>query len=1443
MDIPPRGEEADEEKNIKEAIESIVKKKLAGEILSPSEEARYGTSEIQKEVDGQVLKEMKKRTKGQLPSGGRSRATTPPPVVTKAPVKNIDPRVAEAAKREQVRKMRSIGVVSETPPPIIKEVPPAQAEDPEKLARERLEHAYEKPTAAPTPVVAPVENREDPLEEERKSLADKIVRLGHPDRLGANDKARYRILEGGVRKVLEKRGWTFPVEAAPAKEVPVKKEEVLKAPVAVVEAKKSPQPESSRERNSSPEAITAIVNRLLVKRGLDFDQRHAYFHSPGVKTEVDERVEKAGMKIDYMDFLRLLNGFDLLRPEDPTPQSKEAGLPPLSPRVTSAAPEAPPSPVREAHPVSPYVAEIMGKLQLAPTFLQSIAPDFFTLDDNKQIYALEKIRQKVNQESALLAEKKVDEDLSKKTKFFSKAGLQKIWKKWTKENEQVKARREILGKAKERGMVDYAEDIDVVVEHVKDLDMSISYENGRLSIEYVNKNDFKWDSEFLKRFRKGESPDDYVDRVNEAATAFSELPFEWGMPGAGIAERLRYEKARHKYKIARSVLFGAVESQSKMKMPEKDAEALAMQWMNGLDSKITTNQLLTTHPDIDKYENSGLSFNLDDINPDNAKWGLAKLGFVAGMGARILTRKTSGMIGAAIVGGALGGFLAGRKKWLEYSKKEKKMRYGAEVEDKDIKKYIKAEEALVKLEGLIGRFDAEEDEVKKASLGGLLRRRAMVLDRRIKEGRVNFGGPKERLANQLDLIQAIAEANAKSFTVGVFEDVEDSRLFQERFNKFQKDGEKKWAQRLAIGKAAAWGAIKTSVFSAAGFMVTDYVREIGSGQAFVDRLKEIFTEGGEGKWNDVAPGFRESVPANVSASIEPPPEVVVDEKPSGVTTDVSKAETATPSEQPTEAKPVSEAVAPEAIDPESLKANVREIMKDGKIVKIEIYNKSLVPEVREFNALHGQEKFLYGITAHNFRDEAKEFLALKYHLKLYPEGSDQHDVILKQMRELGEEITKDNRNTFPPYQEMFSGSDGSEIVPSETETTNFEQVKAEKIADGFEHTRSGYSDVFSKEVPLNAPEDLADNLEESGAADPEIAKEAAENIGRDSSGNLAVLHTEKVEEAMRFRQFKREFLVKDMSKWDLSKNYHTEGWGIKALNNVSGQAEQFLALQEYLKGYEEGSEMHAKILERMGAIGKDIHEKAGNIFAPYEEWASEVSPSEISPDATASLGGAPIESPPSPSPTPIESAPTPEATPSAPVETKAPAIETPAPSTEASSAVRLDDSPNIITFNEGSIEGRVVFERDPVSDAITGIKEMPGFRTAMGQDFRNNPFKYITEQDVEKAMTNFKAMNGTALPKAAIFNMFEKFINDQTILEHGLKAGVFSPEEMNAFQREMEEFDNFVMRYVDGHDGKTWPLAPGINGRVEHVMNFGSVAVPDPEDLLEETEKLAPKVK
>ena len=1128
-------------------------------------------------------------------------------------------------------------------------------------------------------------------------------------------------------------------------------------------------------------------------------------------------------------------------------------------------------PEQETQPEKPiesiYVKEIMAKMNLLDKDLKEHAPQFFDLNEGEQIYVLDKLRQKINLDASLIADEEVNDVLNKKVKFLSKDWLKKTKYKWTKEFQQETKRKEKIQEIKSSGLVGYEKDLGNLAKHVKEFPFRIDYKDGKLIIGYEDGNTFKNAPEYAKRFGKNFDPEKLTEEFNIAATALSEIPYEWTTPQATFSQKRKYEKALAEFKKHKAVLGGAKYEQLKRDIPEDKVDVAYKMWQDVLESSIKVNRVITSHPEISEWEEDPKlrpSFRkTTNFLANTSNWMKGSGAVAIGMGVRWLTRKSLEFGAGFVATAAIGGYLGWRKKALEYEEKERKNRYGADIEDKGIKKYVEALPAIERIKLLTQMLDnAEGDDKKSEAIARRLKNHLFVIGQRIEEGRINFGDKDKRLSNIIELENAINEANNKLFLLGFYnEDSEATKELLSRFNRFVKDNVAKKnqleAKRISALKAAAVSLTGYTL----GYAIKDAFSLVGSPQTVLERIKEMVYEGGDGKWDDVAPGKIRGIPKdqvfdNSYGEIDYKEDVASP-------ADTTDAQTQAPAEETPKNETTKEEVQNEENQDgekeskkeedetskkdqekifEQIKKNTREIKNaDGSLNRIEIRSRTLFKEVLAFK--DNPDNFLTEPGVGSLRpvkEEAKTFLALERTLDIYEPGSEQRIWIENEMNRLGGEIRSKVGNIFAPYENMVGLREANaepflDSVPKEeyfdadTGAQNQNEV-AENIAQEIQGF-SGNSETVNS-LPSIKFEDVP--------FDEKLSKEASVNITeiRENGkiANLKIKNEALVDDVKKFRSNAGNFLVEDLSKTDLPENFQTRSFGIKSLMKVRDQSEEFLALNKYRAAYEPGSEQRIWIENEMNRLGGEIRSKVGNIFAPYENMVSSGALPENNLASNIEIEESPKIKPfsykgdftefPNNNPnTPNINIPeeSPKIKPfSMPQEYFENQSKIPEVNTDAVSA-SYESGKTTLNFDSDEVTGKMYFEEN--SNGVLESKEDADFSTEKGRAFRKNFKKYISPEDIERVVSGSKKY-GLGINAKDVLNRYEDFIDKREALR--VSGLPLDSDQALALKREMTEINDLFKKHT------------GI-GLLERIGAVESGKGIDALVLETETEGLSPK--
>ncbi len=609
------------------------------------------------------------------------------------------------------------------------------------------------------------------------------------------------------KDVLEKNGWSKEEYEALTKEDQdfvywkgVKEEEYSR--------NKTPEENNTNVEDRKKETVSEFVDRIWATKNesgsihLQVEDEDFYNqNSEEIKKEIAKRgaLEAAGNESGTKDVSE--NAQDL--PED------ERG-------VNEA-----PSINLENISVSSGVKERLSDLGIESLqSLYAMSPEFFSLLPDKQMYLLSKIEQKIYLD-ADLASKDQNEEEIKNMGFFKKIGAS-----FTKDQRQVSLRDKAINKIIDGGLEDYKEDIATLGKYLMGAP-KLKYRDtikGRPvpNFEYV---------------QVGNSRDQKIEEAktffNASASRFSEIPYEWSLETATNSQRKIYREAledymKEKNELSRAML-SAVEKeyQDKGKTNEeeieiagkyKEAQTQVMMMIRETDMHVNFGRYITQNPEMEKISSS---FSEKILGTDMGNWakGAALIG--AGYATKWLGRTFAATGIGIVVAGAVGGYLADRKKRLEFEGKELRKRYGKEVDDLGIKKSINSENVHERLGKLVSQFEKTTDDKSKARILETIKTRIFVTDEMMRDGRINFGKSKDQIVNQFKISDLMSKAavlvemnggfGVDTNTDGVFdkstnEASKEEQVF-ERFKQFIKDdqaqSEKDKARALAVLKGAS----------------------------------------------------------------------------------------------------------------------------------------------------------------------------------------------------------------------------------------------------------------------------------------------------------------------------------------------------------------------------------------------------------------------------------------------------------------------------------------------------------------------------------------------------------------------------------------------------------------------------------------------------------------
>ncbi len=461
-----------------------------------------------------------------------------------------------------------------------------------------------------------------------------------------------------------------------------------------------------------------------------------------------------------------------------------------------------------------------------------ISPDFFSLSTEKQRYLISKLEQKIYLDADFSSKDRNEEEI-KKMGFWKKLGAT-----FNKGRRQVAMRDQMILDVKTNGASGYESDISTLSKYLIDAP-EMSYkpnEKGRLVpyFEYVNTESID---------KKFETPKNFL---NASASRLGEVPYEWSLPSATSRQKEMYYQAFSSYTGAKETYVKALIEEEVRKNPKitdaekSDIERKARIEIFGVDAKVKFGTYITQNPEMEKLS-AGFIEKVLGAKSDKFVRGAAFFG--AGYLTKWLGRSMA-VTGVGLgVSAAVGGFMAYRKKNLEYSEKELRQRYGKEVSDLKLKKAVNSSNVFERLEKLNNSLEKAGDEKTREKILATIKTRLFVTEEMMRDGRINFGSQKDQVLNQFKLTEMISKASMTVAMNGGFsnEKTEEEKVF-DRFKQWVKDSEIQKMKKDDIRMAALKGAGVAALGFGAGAGVR-YLQEQGYFEALWDLVKEGGAEG------------------------------------------------------------------------------------------------------------------------------------------------------------------------------------------------------------------------------------------------------------------------------------------------------------------------------------------------------------------------------------------------------------------------------------------------------------------------------------------------------------------------------------------------------------------------------------------------------------------------
>ena len=410
-----------------------------------------------------------------------------------------------------------------------------------------------------------------------------------------------------------------------------------------------------------------------------------------------------------------------------------------------------------------------------------------------------------------------------------------------------------------------AEDLAILTKRVEERNIYIGT-NGKPEILYVNTLD-------VPNVTSQESA--LIANFNQKATAFAEMPYEWGQEEKGVGVKIKgikvvsnnkknYEKAKKEYEKARAEIL-----EIKTSRETTEEKGKAMLSVMEIDCVIKMEQLLNTHPEFEKAlsdlsKNPGAKDLIKQagsiLNTFTGKNFTNRIliggGFIARIGAKgaaVLTG-ISGLtlLGGITAGGVIGGIRGHIRGKETLQTRQKQARYGTEDISKEKVVVTDAEHLAKKLDNLVAEiqslFDKGDSKNGERKLA-LLNTRIEHTQGKIEKGQVNFGSTKSALMNQFNLVSSLNNA----LVIRETNTLQVNKVEKERIDKWlAKVGgmiaEKTSSAQSSFIKKQMWiGAASGATLATGGYVL----RWVGEGMGWWGNNANI----AKGPGTDTSDGF------------------------------------------------------------------------------------------------------------------------------------------------------------------------------------------------------------------------------------------------------------------------------------------------------------------------------------------------------------------------------------------------------------------------------------------------------------------------------------------------------------------------------------------------------------------------------------------------------------
>ena len=141
-------------------------------------------------------------------------------------------------------------------------------------------------------------------------------------------------------------------------------------------------------------------------------------------------------------------------------------------------------------------------------------------------------------------------------------------------------------------------------------------------------------------------------------------------------------------------------------------------------------------------------------------------------------------------------------------------------------KVFESDKNATRIYKLLNQLEKEQDPVRKQRTLTALEDRLMLLDDRLKDGRVNFGKTKDQLKNKQELVAAMAAAHEYRFSM-----TQEAKQVQDRVLQYfdAQDSQTQKTRNKEMAKAVAVGAGLGTVTAVAGWFISDYFANDSAG--------------------------------------------------------------------------------------------------------------------------------------------------------------------------------------------------------------------------------------------------------------------------------------------------------------------------------------------------------------------------------------------------------------------------------------------------------------------------------------------------------------------------------------------------------------------------------------------------------------------------------------